>query len=301
MSAPTAPTLATICTEALKKAGYSTSASGWSTLLTRSEDYWMEEVKNDIWNYIKDLKMLQAIRFLTLTNGLSRYSMPADFASDMTMTLCFGNHRGVATGGTSVLVNLQADEDITEGDITGKEIVITSGTGLNSFSQVTNYDKATVAATVSPAWATTPVIGDGYMVIDEYDPLIKLPIWDLDQSTYPTVQGKPTHVFEVGDADYGEFYLYPTPYRSDEVPYVIKQRYYANLMTLDLTGTLLSTLYYRWRTIWIQGVYAKALEDMDDNRAIAEKQAYSNMLRNLFGRERYGVDLSNLNCSVKDY
>jgi hypothetical protein len=301
MAAPTAPTVTTIATEGLNKAGYVSSTPGWTALLSRASNRWMAEVKNDIWGYIKDLKMLQLTRFLTLTNGLSRYSMPTDFSTDMTQVCCFGNHRGTVTGGTSTSVNLALDEDITTGDIIGKEIVITSGTGLNSYSQVTAYDTATVSATVSPAWATTPVSGDGYMIIDTYTPLIRKPIWELDQNTYPSVQGEPEFSFETGDADYGEFYLYPTPYRSDAVPYVIKQRYYANLLTLDLAGTLMSTLYQRWESVWVQGVYAKALEDMDDNRAIAEKTAYVNMVRNLFGRERYGLEQSDMRCYVRDY
>jgi hypothetical protein len=219
----------------------------------------------------------------------------------MDMALCFGNHRGIATGATTTLINLQADEDITEGTITGKEIVITSGTGLNSFSQVTNYEPSTVTASVSPPFATMPVSGDGYMIIDQYTPLTKKPIWDYDKSNYPTMQGLPENFFEVGGADYGEFYLYPAPYRSDEIPYVIKQRYYANLMTLDLAGTLMSTLYQRWQALWIQGIYAKALEDMDDSRAQTEKQGYFNLLKTMFGRERYGLDLSSLNCVVQDF
>lgn len=301
MSAPTAPTLITLCTEGLKKAGYSSTSSGWSALLTRAEDYWMAEIKNDIWGWIKDLKMLQSIRFLALTNGLSRYSMPTDFSNDLNMIRCFGNHRGTATAGAANSITLAADEDITEGDITGKEIVITSGTGANSFSQVTNYDSSTKIATVSPAWATNPSTDSVYMVIDEYAPLQQKPIWELDESTYPTVQGPPDYFFPTGDSDYGEFYLYPTPYRSDEVSYVIKQRYYANLLTLDLAGTLLSTLYQRWQSIWIQGIFAKALEDMDDSRAIPEKTTYANMVKGLFSRERYGLDLNNLNSTVKDY
>ena len=50
MATPTNPTGTSICTEALKKAGYLDPATNYSTLLTRVEDEMLEEIKDDIWN-----------------------------------------------------------------------------------------------------------------------------------------------------------------------------------------------------------------------------------------------------------
>ncbi len=63
MAAPTPPNLATLATEGLKKAGYKSTGANWSTLLTRAEDYWMNEIKNDIYEAEKRLKSLMAIAY----------------------------------------------------------------------------------------------------------------------------------------------------------------------------------------------------------------------------------------------
>ena len=298
MAAPTAPTLTSLVTEALKKAGYSSPSS---SLLTRAKDEWMEEVKHDIWTRAKKLKSLHTTSIMVTTNGQARYSMPTDFSSDMTMTLLDGNTTGTAQDGTVSTVTLASSETLGESDVIGKEILIYSGTGKGSFSQVTSYDSSTKVATVTPNFATAPTTGDEYMIVDTYYPLIQKPVWELDRTNYPSVRDRPTHFFPIGDSDYGEFILYPVPYRNSTKPWGIRLRYYANLLTLDLSSTLMSTLYQRWRNVWIQGVMVKALENDDDNRQLAVRDIYNNKLIELIMRETYGGDLSNLRCTIVDY
>jgi len=298
MAAPTAPTADTIVTEALNKAFKSNPSS---TLVTRAKDYWLEEVKYDIATRCRKLKMLYTTSVLTLTEGQSRYSNPSDYLSDLEIDILYGTHYGTAQGGASGSITLSASESVGESSIIGKNIVVTSGTGENSMSQCTAYDSSTKVATVTPNFATAPTSGSGYMIIDSYHSLVQKPIWDLSNTTQQTQQGRPSHYFPVGDADYGEFHLWPVPYTTDDRVYVARMRYYANLMTLDLTGTLISTFYQKARGLLVQGVLSKILQNDDDDRARIQEQRYQVMLQEFVARETYGMDLSNLRCAVSDY
>jgi hypothetical protein len=111
--------------------------------------------------------------------------------------------------------------------------------------------------------------------------------------------GKPSFFYPKGDADNGEFVLYPKPYRVSGIPYGMQLRYYCDLMRLDLAGTLMATLYRRWRNIFVQGVYIKALQDDDDDRFEKEERRYKMLLTNLISQETYGMDLSSLQTKVE--
>lgn len=297
MAAPTLPTRTTIVTEAIKKAGH---ASPSAAQITRAEDYWMNEIANDIWNRCKTLKSLQTTAVMVTTDGLDRYSMPTDYSHGMTMEVLDGNSTGTAQAGAAGSITLAATETFVAGDLLGKEILVYEGTGKGSCSTITAYDTTTKVATVTPNFTTAPAASDKYMIVDSYRKLDEKPLWNLAGIAASPQRDKPSCYIPSGDADYGEFTLFPTPYRTNSVPYGIRQRYYANLMTLDLAGTLMATLYSRWRNVWIQGVFAKQLQDDNDDRAMIEMQAYGNMLTGLIMREQYGMDLSSLQCTVGD-
>jgi hypothetical protein len=300
MAAPTMPDSTTIIEEGTKKVFRDTAP----TDITARAALWLEEIKNDLVALIgaKKLEFLQTSRVLTLTDGLSTYSQPTDFYSALSMQVVDGSHQGTAQGGDTNKITLAASASMSEGDIVGKEIVTTGGTGPNQVGQCTAFNTSTKEATVGSTWAVTPDDTTTYMVANDYRPLVERPIWELAWADRPTLQGKPTHYLPKGDADDGEFELYPVPYRNAAgYAYVIKQRYYADLMELDLTGTLISTLYKRWRNMWVQGIFAKALESTEDPRADNAMRKYTGMVQAVAMRETYGNDLSNMNVIVSDY
>lgn len=302
MAAPTAPTLESLCTEGLKKAGYKTTSTQWSTLLTRAEDQWMEEIKADIKTYSKRLNDLQTHAYTVTVNGQSIYAMPSDFGLDMVMTLMDGSHYGQAQeGSTNDTIVLAAAEDVSENDIIGKEILLYSGTGSPDARQVIAYDADTKVATVHADWTVDPDGTTHYMIIDRYPPLIQAPLWDYYKEEYATIRDIPTHYCPADDEAYGRFYLFPVPYRASGIPFGIKMSYFADLVTLDLAGDLISSLYRKWRNIWVQGIKAKALEDIDDDRAENELARYFSNIRALVSRDAYGNELTNLQCRVEDY
>ena len=298
MAAPAVPTATSIVTEALKRAGYSNPSSAQ---ITRGEGEYMAEVKNDIFMLGKKLKPLYTASVLVLTEGRSRYSNPTDYASDMVMDVMYGSHVGTLQAGAAGSFTLSATESIGATSIIGKDLLITSGTGIGSMSQVVTYSDTTKAGSPSPNFTTAPANGSGYMIVDTYQPLIQKPDWEMGKIDNIVGQGRPLYYFPIGDADYGEFILKPAPYTSDTTVYALRMKYYANLLTLDLAGTLQSTLYHRWRNLYTQGVLAKQLQDDDDNRADRENQKYIGLLQAMILRETYGMDLTNLQMNTSDY
>ena len=301
MAAPTAPTLVTITTEGLKKARIATPSAAQ---LTRAQDEWMNEIKNDIAVLFggKKLEFLQAERVLALTDGLQKYSQPTDFHSNLSMQILDGSVQGTAQAGAATTITLAAAETISSSEMIGSEIVVTGGTGPNQIRQCTGYDTSTKIATISPSWTPNPASGSTYMIVSAYNPLSLAPIWEMAKSVLVAEKGLPTVYLPTGDSDDGELILYPTPYRNETGKvYVLRQRYYADLMELDLAGTLMGTLYKRWRNVWVQGVYAKSLQTWDESKAPEAIKQYNLMIRAVISQELYGSDISNLQIVLEDY
>lgn len=294
MAAPTAPTLTTLVAEGLTKAGYSNIPTA---LQTRGEDKYMEEIKGDIAIVARDLTSLYTVAYTPTVIGKNRYANPTDYGIKMTMTLLYGQNTGTAQAGDSSSLTLAANETISEDFIIGKHIFISSGTGVGSYSQDTSYSTTTKVAGVTPDFTTAPG-ASGYIIVDVEYPVTEQPVWDLDKGQNSISKARPYMFYPIGDANDGEFILYPTP---DKV-YGLQMRYYADLQELDLAGTLMVTLYKKWRNLWIQGVKAKQLEDDDDDRAQLEIQKYEVYLNGLVQRERFGFNMSNLQMTVdRDY
>ena len=292
-AAPTAPDLTSISTEALKQAGDTNPSSA---KLTRAQTYWMREVKSEIFTRLKNLKPMQKTGYLPTTIGKHRYSNPSDFGSQMNLTLMSGAHTGTAQTGAVGSITLAADEDVTEDFILGKYVLVTSGTGASSCSQVTAYSTSTKVATVTPNFETAPAASSGYSVVDSYYPLKEALLPDYDTVLSGTVRNQPTHYITQGDSDDGEFILYPNP---DKV-YGLQIRYYADLMNIDLASSQMTYLYQRYENVWIQGVLVRALRGKNETRYLEERQIYDRYLMELQARETYGMDMSNISCRVVD-
>lgn len=284
MAVPTVPTKSNIVSEALQKAGY--GASPPSALTTRAEDYWMEEIKHDIWSLsTQKLKTLETEHIHAITHIKTRYSNPADFSKGISMVLLDGDV-GVAQAGTTASITLSATE--ATAIIAGKEIFIYEGTGINQISQCTAYNSTTKVAMIDTV-TTAPDNTSKYMIISNSYPLDWLPLWHYDSIASSDTKGTPLKFASEQDEDYDEFFIYPSPYRSGDIPWGLRQRYYANLLTLDLTGTLMITLYREWRGVFIQGVLFKALQNMDDDRQEGEKKLYFEIVNSLIARESISV------------
>lgn len=300
MAVPDAPDAESLCTEGIKKAGY---ASPSSAQLTRAEDEWLQEIKQDVWILGKRLKSLQAEHVEVLTPGLSRYDFPSGCSSVATAKILYGDEEDDVQDSAAATVTLDSEEDEGEDELEGKEIVIYSGTGKGSVSQIYSYDEDTLIASVSPAWAdtangTAPVADDTYFIVDNYIPLEIKPVTHFNEIASPFEKGPPNIMYPVGSEDqYGYYHLFPVP--DEDHYYALHMIYYLNLLTLDLASTRMTTLYYRWRNLWIQGVKARQLDDDDDTRASVEMQRYYNMVKDIASLETYGRTIKQHYTGIK--
>ena len=293
MAIPTQPTKTTICTEALKR--YYNGATPTSAEITRAEDYGLEKVKRDIMLIGKKWRPLETVAYDITTSDVSRYVLPSDFEAIKNVTLLNGTHTGLLTDADNVTnfeFTLAADEDATQDQVEGAYLLITSGTGIDQAQEIDHYSATTKIAGVMEAFTTAPVTGDGYMIVDWQRDLDLQPISRREGITYASDVGTPTTVFMRSNATYGQIELYPVP----DDTHGLRSRYFADLLRLDITGTLYNTLLRRWAGVFEQGVYVWKLGE-DDNRYEREFRIYDAMLRKLAAADL--EDYYNPNLSIE--
>ena len=298
MAAPTPPTRAELVSEGLKQGGESDPAAA---LTTRATDFWLEEIKADIWKEPRRLKNLQTKTVKALTKGLAQYNNPTDFWSDMTMQFATGSRYGTAQAGSTTSITLASTETASESDIISRELAIYSGTGISQIAQITAYDSGTKVATLAPTLDTAPASGSGYVILDYYSPVDQKDMGFLKQKNNPVQQGYPCEFFPFGNNADGGFVLWPTPWRTDSQPMVLIQRYFLDLSELDVSGTLMLKLYQKWRNLWILGLKWKTQADGDDDRANGSRTEYRSELRKLLAAEDYENTLRSNRVMVQDY
>jgi len=294
MAEPTAPTLQSITVEGLKKAGINDpTTTGNAALLSRAQTEWMAEIKWDISLLSKELRFMQTMAVMITTQGQAKYALPTDYSHDLKFELLDGNNTGIAQGGALDSITLAAIESLSEAQLQGYELLVYAGTAKGGLSHCTAFNSTTKVATVKPDFAVAPVNLDSYMRVETYAVLPSK--YQAKHEDYKSVnRGTPLCVYIIGDADNGEFIFDPVPYRTSGIPWGVKLTYYADLQRVDLASTLMSTLYRRWRNIFVAGIKAKKLDDANDKRAESAISDYKQSLVLLNFRESYGFDQSNL-------
>lgn len=274
-AAPTSPTLISLVTEALRKAGWANPATDGNSPYTRARDEWMEEIKNEIIGGGKQLKSLETERVFALTDGLNKYAQPSDYLANKSIEIIDGTHQDTATDGASGTITFAVDEDATS--VAGREIMITSGTGANQIRFCYSYNSSSKQATISPVW-TAPNTTSKYMIVDTYHPIDPIVI-DQPTTSILNTTSRPTYYYLKNNNTNGDIFFHITPNRNATGKvYAVKQKYYANLMELDLAGALVTTLYERWQNVWLSGLLYRALHDIDDERYKAEQKKYYELL-----------------------
>lgn len=292
MSAPSLPDIDDIVEEGLAKARNLTPSNA---KLTRAKNIWMEEIKSDIARIARRPRWLQITSHGIINKGQSRYSNPTDFGHDLSLTLLDGNVTGTAQGGSSSTITLQAGTSISDSDIVGRDILILSGTGAASLSQCTAYNTTTLVATVTPNFTTAPASGSTYLIVTNEYPVTAGHVADNDMGKTLSRQ-KPTSFSQIGDEDYGEFIFNFPPDKT----YGARLRYYADIGRLDLTGSHIQTLYFKWRNLWTLGIKFKELSENDETDSLEAKQDYLREL-NLLRADQYGMDLNTQQAQVVDF
>lgn len=299
MASPSIPTALSLTTEGLRQARifYPTQAQ-----LTTYQTEVMEQLKNTLWQQVKQMKPLMTFSYLVLVPGQSRYSCPSDFSSDMTMVILTGLTTGAVVSATPNTVTVPATVGALDIDQTlGKDLAIISGTASASVSQVinvvTNSDNSTTL-TVYPDFQGVPDSTSEFMLVDNQYPIEADHIANYDRFRTAGVD-RPRKFFSMGDEDFDEFIFDVAP--DNNYPYVIRMRYYVNIMTLDLSSTLMATLYQKFRDYWIKGIKAQALADNDDTTSEFAFRERDQKLQSLIMSQQYGTDIHILREHVEDY
>jgi len=301
MAQPSLPTAASLVTEGLRQAGvfYPTQ-----TQISTYQTEVLEQLKNQLWQELKQAKPLMTFSYMVLTPGQSRYSCPSDYSSDMSMVILTGLFTGNVLAGTSSSITCSntpnGPYDINQ--ILGEDIVITGGTGVNSVSQctgVTNNNNGTQTLTVYPNFQAIPDATSTYMLVDNQWPVEQKHIAEYDLFHRANGIDRPRYFFPMGDEDFDEFIFDVPP--DNVYQYCARMRYTVNIMTLDLGSTLMSTLYQKFREFWIYGIKSQVLMDNDDTRAPTSQEDRLAKLQALIRSQQYGTDLRNLSQKVMDY
>lgn len=299
MAAPSVPTALSLVTEGLRQARIFNPTQ---TQLATYQNEVMEQLKNDLWQSVKQMKPLMTFSYMVLVPGQSRYSCPSDYSSDMTMVVLTGLVTGQAQTGSASSLTLPASAgpfDINQ--TLGKDLAILAGSAAASVSQITsvtaNLDGSTTLG-VYPDFQAVPDGTSTYLLVDNQYPIDADHIANYDRFR-PSGLDRPRKFYTMGDEDFDEFIFDVAP--DNNYPYVVRMRYFVNIMTLDLNSPLMSTLYQKFREYWIKGVKAQALSDNDDDTWKDALQERNMKLQELIMSQQYGTDIHTLAQHVTDY
>ena len=301
MAAPSVPTATSLVTEGLRQARifYPTPQQ-----IATYQNEVMEQLKNQLWTELKQAKPLMTFSYMVLTPGQSRYSCPSDYSSDMSMTVLTGFYTGSISAATAntVTVPIVPNGSYDVNQVLGEDLVIISGTAQNSVSQITNLvnnGNGTQTLTVYPNFQATPDSTSSYMIVDNQWPVGQRHIAEFDLYHRSGGIDRPRYFYPMGDEDFDEFQFDVAP--DNFYTYCVRMRYTVNVMTLDLTSPLLSTLYQKFREFWIYGIKSQALMDQDDTTAEKSQADRQAKLQALIMSQQYGTDLHNFAQHVTDY
>lgn len=128
------------------------------------------------------------------------------------------------------------------------------------------------------------------------DPLGLISTDDYNTHKASPSYGQPDEYAIVMNEGVQQVEMIPTP----NAIYSYTIDYYADITLLDLSSSILTALYRKWRNLWIQGVKAKCLQYLDDSRADSENTIYWNLLKSAVGRDSSFLKPP-LQCVVEDY
>lgn len=273
MAVPSDPTVTTIVTEALKRAGILNPSA---TQITEAGTYQLQEVKSNIRHIASRHPLLRTTAVTVTVEGQSRYTQPVDVDEVETVVLLDRPDTwvGTAQSATASSMTLAASFSEAATTIQGKFLVQTGGTGSPQIGQVITYNDTTKGCTMDAAWGTTPSGTITYLIASDHVRLFEeSKPFDWDYRRSPWGLGRPS-----AGAIYGQT-LY-TDMAADKV-YGLYWSYFSALDRLDETGALFVKLLREWESVWIQGVAAYLCQRYDDDRAASTMQLYQGMLAGL--------------------
>lgn len=252
MAVPTAPTIDSLVTEALRKASAMDQ-------YTRARSQWFEEIKLDIAQR-KRWKVLESQLIRIPTRFTQFVSVPSDFDTAIKVSYYRGSNYGTAAGGSASTITLSSSEGITKDDAEGRFIFTTGGTGSAQKSRIVLYDPNTKVASVSPNWTTIPDSTTRYAIMD-YERILGFIAYEdlkehVGEAEVPTVYAifNDNLYFDRVIDDKGNFSV------------AVEIDYYADINKIDLSSPVMSDLLREWRQPFLLGIQSKAYLEKNDAR-----------------------------------
>lgn len=289
MSVPTDPTVTQIKTDAYTKAGIGDPSS---TQLTDA-DRLIQEVFNEIWlAAFRDgntrLKSLETEMMDISVLGTRSVALPEDFDEEISVSIYDGTHRGTAQTGSSTTITLASDEDATESDVEGKQIVITGGTGENSYGRCIDYDETTKVATVASWSSTAPALSSTYLIVNRTQYLDEENVREFDEDGSAPSTGLPSAF-----AKFNQQLIFDRPF--DLSTYGIFVRYFMHLHQVNLTegnSERIVRILRNWRYVITDGLAYKIMQIEDNDKYIPTKKSFDDGVQAILIKEiAYGGEL----------
>lgn len=272
MAVPSDPTVTTVITEALKRAGRVSPTVGQ---ISDAIEHQFREVKSDITQRSARHPALETQYVTATVDGQSRYTIPTDADEVRSVVLVYAptdtywQATAQSGGATSVTLNASFSQDAE--NVRGKFAFILGGTGANQFAQVISYDNTTKVAGVDRTWVTNPAVGSlVHLGVSQAKLYSFDKPWGYDILNAPFQRGTPSYAAPVGR----ELWL---NYAADRI-YGLWWDYWANLDRLDEAGTVFVRHLREHRSLWVQGVAVKTMQRYDEDRYQVELSVYENML-----------------------
>src|SRR3972149_910483 len=273
-----APSGLSLIQGAMKRALGRAASSGEQA---RALDQWLPEIKDDIW-FVEggSHNILEASALIVLTEGTHIYSLASDFDSPKAFTILDGDGRETAQAGASSTITLVATDSSESAGRIGKEIVLIAGTGSGQKRQITGFNSSTKVATVDSAWATIPNSTTEYLLVSQYQPFHLIEPKSFSKITDRTDRDRPTS----GMIWKGQLYVQKVPDKT----YVLWYQYWANILKVDGADTseIHQDMLANSRSLIVQGIFAKTLQNEDDARRNTELLVYNDMITKLTHRSQ---------------
>lgn len=253
MAVPTVPTVNSILTEAYRRCGV---PSPTTAQLTRAEDEWLEEVKQEI-GAEKRWHNYEETMVLILQAYTQVYNIPSPLDRILSVSF-FSGTTGTASAGGSTSITL-ADG----GDVIGRKIFITGGTGAGQCNRITAL--AGLVATVAATWSTTPDSSSTYMIANLERPLVGpvvgVPRLGVGASNLVTQWEQFEH----------QITLFPVPNAST---FALELRGTVDISLVDKTDARLTRVLRELRPALLAGLMVRIKEDQQDDDLPLYRQRY---------------------------
>lgn len=260
MALPTAPTIATLLTEAFTRAGI---PSPTPAQLTRAEDEWFEDVKRDLADR-KDWHALAETMVLIPVANIGVYPLPSPLFRVHDIWFYRGDETGTAQAGASGSITLAAGATSNAADVQGRKLYLTGGTGGGQSNRTTSYNTTTKEATVACTWTTTPDNTTTYMIAN-VERKLSGPLFDLRKAGLSPAEPLGWELWE------DQVHLRPIP---DASTYALELRGFVDISLVDETDARFTRMLREWRQALVLGVMVKIFEDHDDENATAYEVKY---------------------------